>query len=229
MNRVDRLFGILIFLQSQRYIPAERIASRFNISIRTVYRDIKALDSLGIPVGHESQKGYFIMNGYFLPPLGITAEEANSLLLVEALVKGFADQSVSRHLDSLFTKIKSVVKQSQKAELEKMQERIRIQVPPCLNSQKEFLSGIQQAISAGEILRITYKDKSGNSSKREIEPVGLVFYALTWHLIAWCHLRNEYRDFKVLNIESMIQSGLPFRKQDHVSLGEYMKLLPVSY
>jgi predicted DNA-binding transcriptional regulator YafY len=229
MNRVERLFGILIYLQSQRYIPAEKIGSRFGISVRTVYRDIKALNSLGIPVGHEPQQGYFIMNGYFLPPLGITTEEANSLLLVEALVKGFADQSVRQHLDSLFTKIKSVAKQSQRAELEKLQEKIRIQVPPCLNSQKEFLSGIQQAISANEILAIIYQDKSGNCSKREIEPVGLVFYALTWHLIAWCHLRNEYRDFKVLNIESMRRTGISFRKHDHVSLEEYMKLLPVSY
>ena len=65
MNRIDRLFGIMTQLQSKRYLPAEKIAERFNISVRTVYRDIKALNEQGVPISFEPLKGYFIVNGFF--------------------------------------------------------------------------------------------------------------------------------------------------------------------
>ncbi|MEQ9415647.1 MAG: HTH domain-containing protein, partial [Cyclobacteriaceae bacterium] len=67
MNRVDRLVGILTVLQSRKYSTAEKIAEKFDISVRTVYRDIKALGEIGIPVSFENNKGYFIVSGYFLP------------------------------------------------------------------------------------------------------------------------------------------------------------------
>src|SRR4026207_1994638 len=74
MNRVDRLFGILTLLQSKKYVPAEKIADKFNISVRTVYRDVKALIEQGIPVSFEQYKGYFIVQGYFPPPVFFSSE-----------------------------------------------------------------------------------------------------------------------------------------------------------
>src|SRR5215213_11860846 len=97
MNRIDRLFGILTFLQSKKYVPAEKIAEKFDISVRTVYRDIKALCEQGIPVSFEQYKGYFIVQGYFVPPVSFTSEEANALLLMEFMVEGFADRSIYTH------------------------------------------------------------------------------------------------------------------------------------
>src|SRR5688572_5782294 len=97
MNRIDRLLGILTLLQSKKFVPAEKIAGKFNISIRTVYRDVKALVELGIPVSFETNKGYFVVQGYFLPPVSFSSEEANALVLSEALVYGFADRSIQKH------------------------------------------------------------------------------------------------------------------------------------
>ena len=97
MNRMDRLLGILTTLQSKKYLPAETIAAKYHISVRTVYRDIKALTELGIPVSFEAPKGYFVVQGYFLPPVSFSTEEANAMLLVEALVNGFTDQSIRKH------------------------------------------------------------------------------------------------------------------------------------
>ena len=82
MNRIDRLFGILTLLQSRKYISAEKIAEKFKISVRTVFRDLKALSETGIPLSFEPAKGYFIVQGYFLPPISLTNDEANSLLLM---------------------------------------------------------------------------------------------------------------------------------------------------
>src|SRR5689334_4227563 len=97
MNRVDRLLGILTLLQSKKYVPAEKIADKFRISIRTVYRDIRAMCEQGIPVSFEQQRGYFLVQGYFLPPVAFTSEEANALLLMESLVYGFTDRSIHKH------------------------------------------------------------------------------------------------------------------------------------
>ena len=80
MNRVDRLFGILTLLQSKKFVPAETIAAKFGISIRTVYRDVKALCEQGIPVSFEQGKGYFVAQGYFSSPVAFSSEEANALL-----------------------------------------------------------------------------------------------------------------------------------------------------
>ena len=100
MNRIDRLFGILTLLQSKKHVPAEQIADKFDISVRTVYRDIKALGEQGIPVSFEPQKGYFVVHGFFLPPVSFTTEEANALLLSESIVYGFTDKSIRDLLGS---------------------------------------------------------------------------------------------------------------------------------
>src|SRR5215211_311790 len=82
MNRIDRLFGILTLLQSKKYVAAETIAQKFSISVRTVYRDVKALCEQGVPVSFEQHRGYFIVPGYFLPPISFTSEQAAALLLM---------------------------------------------------------------------------------------------------------------------------------------------------
>ena len=90
MNRIDRLFGILTLLQSKKYVTAERIAEKFDISVRTVYRDVKALGEQGVPVSFEQHKGYFIVQGYFLPPVAFNSDEAHALLLMRELSGGNA-------------------------------------------------------------------------------------------------------------------------------------------
>ena len=105
MNRIDRLLGILTILQSKKYVPAEKLADKFHISVRTVYRDVKALGELGIPVSFEPNRGYFIVNGYFLPPVSFTTDEANALLLIEAIVEGFSDKSIQHHYSNVLNKI----------------------------------------------------------------------------------------------------------------------------
>jgi predicted DNA-binding transcriptional regulator YafY len=229
MNRIDRLFGILIMLQSRKYVAADKIADRFGISIRTVYRDIKALGEQGIPVSFEANKGYFIVPGYFLAPVSFSTEEANALLLMEHLVSGFADRSIQKHYSDALNKVKSVLRGQQKERLEMLGENIRLQLPDRLVNDYEHLSVLQNAISQKRILEITYTNSSGQESKRSIEPLGLIFYAFSWHLIAWCHLREEYRDFKVSRIGRIIQTDNPFRITSHIALDDYMKMLPVNF
>ncbi|WP_224997916.1 YafY family protein [Cesiribacter sp. SM1] len=229
MNRIDRLFGILTLLQSKKYLTAEQISEKFGISIRTVYRDIKAICEQGVPVSFEPHRGYYVVQGYFLPPVSFSTEEANALLLMETLVYGFADKSIQTHYSNALTKVKAGLRHSQKEDLEFLNNNIRLQVPSCFVLNFDYLSILQQAISGKMLLEIEYVNKQEESSIREVEPIGLVFYALNWHLIAWCHKRQEYRDFRVSRIRHVKATGQPFRKSEHMVLNDYMKQLPVDY
>lgn len=229
MNRMDRLLGMLTLLQSKKFVPAEKIAEKFHISIRTVYRDVKALVELGIPVSFEAQKGYFVVQGYFLPPVSLTTEEANALLLSESLVYGFADKSIRTHYSSALSKVKSVLRSSQKEKLDLLDESIKIQMHPNHVLNFEYLSVLQNAIAAKMIVEIEYKNLKEEVSKRQLEPIGLIFYAFNWHLIGWCHARKDYRDFKVARISRLRNTDMPFKNMSHIPISEYMKQLPVNW
>lgn len=229
MNRIDRLFSILTLLQSRKYVTAEKIAEKYQLSVRTVYRDIKALIESGIPVSFEQHKGYFIVQGYFLPPVSFTPEEANAFLLIEAVVKGFTDKSIRKHYSSGLNKIKAVMRSAEKEKLDALAENIKLQVPERLQNEEEYLSPLQLAVSAKTIIEIDYKNNHEEVSKRTVEPIGLIFYAFSWHLIGWCHLRNDYRDFKTSRILKLRNTGQPFKKDRHINLENYMKMLPVNY
>jgi predicted DNA-binding transcriptional regulator YafY len=229
MNRIDRLLGIVTLLQSKKYVAAEKIAGKFDISIRTVYRDIKALSEIGIPVSYENPKGYFLVQGYFLPPVSFTNDEANALLLTEALVYGFADHSIQKNYSAALNKIKAVLRTTQKDSLDILSNAIRIQKPSCYDLHLEHLSVLQNAITAKTILELDYRNREEQVSRRNVEPIGLVFYAFNWHLIGWCHKRQQYRDFKVSRILYARQTDLPFTLATHLQLNDYMKLLPVDY
>jgi len=229
MNRIDRLFGMLTLLQSRKYVTAEQFAQQFGTSVRTVYRDVKALGEQGVPVSFEPHKGYFVVQGYFLPPVSFSSEEANALLLVERMVLAFADQSIHTHYSNALDKVKAMLRMTQKEKLEALQPRIQMQIPACFNHNFAYLSTLQQAISAKVILELTYKNNRGETSQRRVEPIGLIFYAFGWHLIAWCHVRHDYRDFKVARIQDLKNTGVAFHKSDHMALSDYLKLLPVDY
>jgi predicted DNA-binding transcriptional regulator YafY len=229
MNRIDRLFGILTLLQSKKFVTGEKIAEKFQISVRSVYRDIKALQEQGIPVSFEPHRGYFIVNGYFLQPVSFSTDEANAMLLMESIVSAFGDQSIQQQYSTALTKIKSVLRSSQKDSIEKLAGNIKLQMPPCFAQNFDYLIRIQQAISAQKIIEIGYTNKQEEVSIRKMEPIGLVFYALSWHLIGWCHNKKDYRDFRVSRILRMHCTGEDFTIATHMPMDEYMKLLPVKY
>lgn len=229
MNRIDRLFGILMFLQSHKYVTAAEIAAKFNISVRTVYRDIKALAEQGVPVSFEPARGYFIVQGYFLPPVSFTSTEANALLLIESIVHGFADKSIQKNYSTVLNKIKAVLNTIQKNNLESLQHTTHLQLPKRMTPDSDCLSVLQDAMSLKRIIKVEYVNLNNEASQREMEPIGLVFYALSWHLIGWCHLRNAYRDFKVSRIKTVKITETPFTRTAHIQLSDYIKQLPVSY
>ena len=231
MNRTDRLMGIVALLQSKKYVTAEAIAERYRISVRTVFRDLRAMGEIGVPIGFEPGKGYYILNGYFLPPVSLSMEEANALALMEPIVLRFADRSIQEHFETALAKIKLVLNRANREKLEQTQAQTAHYLPEIyehLMPDTYYLSPIQHAINNQTILRLKYESADGEPSIREVEAIGLSFYSLNWHLIGWCHLRQDYRDFRVSRIRDLTSTMMPFRKKDHLSLHEYLKKMEIS-
>ena len=230
MNRIDRLTATLIHLQTKRVVKAEEIADRFEISLRTVYRDVKALMEAGVPIGSEAGKGYFIVDGYHLPPVMFNQEEASALLLAGKLVEKMTDRSIQKAFESALIKIKAVLNEAEKDHLENLQSAIQIHRQPSGAAQSEFpnnfLTDIQKAVVQKEVLCIEYFATSNNQlTQREVEPIGLFYYSASWHLIAWCRMRKDYRDFRADRIKTLYNTEKKFENQNLLSLQEYFQLL----
>lgn len=225
MNRVDRLFGITILLQARKYVPAERIAGQFHISVRTVYRDIKALAEQGIPVSFEVGRGYFLVPGYFLPPPGFTADEANALILLGILGTALADQSIQPHVLTALQKVKVVLRGPAQDRVGQLADSIRLRVPEYREGNTTYLATIQAAIASRYVLEMEYQDKAGARTQRRIEPIGLVFYNFAWQLVGWCQLRGAYREFRVARMHRLTATTQPFTNQAPLSLAEYLASL----
>jgi predicted DNA-binding transcriptional regulator YafY len=227
MNRIDRLTAILIHLQTKRVVKAEEISDRFEISLRTVYRDVKALMEAGVPIGSEAGKGYFIVDGYHLPPVMFNEEEASALLMAGKLVEKMTDHSVRNAYESALMKIKSVLHESEKDHLENLQSAMEVKYVPGENNQEfpnHFLTAIQKALTQKEVLDMEYiSTYEKELTNRSIEPIGMVYYRSGWHLIAWCRLRNGYRDFRADRIKSLVNTGVKFDGRNLMSLQEYFQ------
>lgn len=228
MNRIDRLTAILIQLQSKRVVKAEEIAVRFEISLRTVYRDVKALMEAGVPIGSEAGKGYFIVEGYHLPPVMFNQSEASAMLTAWKLVEKMTDDSIRKAYESALWKIKSVLNNSEKDHLENLQSSIQVFRYPDQSTEfpNQYMAEIQKAISHKDVLLMNYSSgKTQEITNREIEPIGIVHYSSHWHLIAWCRLRNGYRDFRIDLIQSLKMTGAIFDARNLFTLQEYFHSL----
>lgn len=228
MNRIDRLTAMLIHLQSKKVVKAEEMADRFEISLRTVYRDVKALMEAGVPIGSEAGKGYFIVDGYHLPPVMFTQDEASSMIMAGKFVEKMTDKSVRKAFESAMFKIKAVMSESEKDHLDLLQSHIEVYVSPrSAQNQGEFpdhfMTEIQRAVVQKQVLKIDYISNTEEPTSREVEPIGLFYYSSAWHLIAYCRLRNGYRDFRADRIKELKNTTTKFQGRNLLSLQEYFQ------
>jgi len=228
MNRLDRITAILIQLQSKKIVKAQEIADRFKISLRTVYRDVKSLEEAGVPILGETGIGYSIMDGYRLPPVMFTREEAMAFLTAEKLVEKFTDTSTMNSHQSAMYKVRAVLRSSEKDMLENIDDHIAVlrkngpfQMEPVNNT----LQIILKSISEKKIVHIHYSAFGAKEKTvRNIEPVGIFYSTGYWHTIAFCQLRNGYRDFRTDRIHHIKTTDQSF-DATHPSLKTYLEQL----
>ena len=227
MNRIDRISAILIQLQTKKYVTAGEIADRFSISKRTIYRDLKALDEAGIPLGAEAGKGYFLVEGFHLPPVMFTPNEANALLMAGKMVEKFTDKSINRQFESALFKIKSVLPEKEKEFLNDLNSTIQVFYSQTQETSPGYLSELQLALAQRRTLTIDYRSqyREEHTKNRIVEPLGICFYSMHWHLIAYCRMREEYRDFRIDRISTLRTNDEVYVPQKRITLREYFSRL----
>ena len=208
--RLSRLTAILTQLQSKRIITANQLAERHNVSIRTIYRDIRTLEKSGIPIITEEGKGYSIMEGYHLPPVLFTEDEANALITAEQLISKNKDQSFSENVSSAIEKIKAILRYSQKGNADLLADRIYFGGNTKEERTSNNLMRIQSAITQYEVLKITYTSSENKRTVRSIEPFAIYSIHGNFLLIAFCRLRDAFRAFRIDFIETLIPEGETF-------------------
>lgn len=225
MNRIDRVTAILIQLQSKKIVKAQDIADRFKISLRTVYRDVKTLEEAGIPIIGEAGVGYSIMEGYRLPPVMFTKEEAAAFLTAEKIIEKFTDVSTQASYKSAMYKVRAVLRSTEKDMLENMEEHIHVirnVLPFNPGSIDNSLQPFLKSIAEKRVVHIRYTAfHSDETTERDVEPVGIFYASGYWHAIAYCRLRKDYRDFRADRIQT-IQVTDEIFKNEHPTLKTYL-------
>jgi predicted DNA-binding transcriptional regulator YafY len=220
--RLTRLTAIITQLQSKRMVTARDIAEKHQVSIRTVYRDIRTLESSGIPIITEEGKGYSIMEGYKLPPVMFTEEETQALITAELLLLKNKDLSLAKHYQSALTKIKSVLKISHQTKAEFLSDRIQIRDNPTLEKTSDHLIQLQSAITHFKTVKINYLSLDNFRSERKVEPFAVYTTQGNWILIAFCQLKKDFRAFRLDRIQSLILTGQNFAPHS-LTLNEYLE------
>lgn len=202
MPQLSRLISILTLLKSKRILTATELSSKFDVSVRTIYRDIRKLEKSGVPVITIEGRGYSLMDGYTVAPVQFTEKEANALITAQHLINRTNETSLIDNFQEALTKIKSVFRTSIQEKSELLSSKILI----FNNSQEKVssnaLSEIQLAITNFSYTEINYrKANDPNISFRKIEPCAIYSTNNKWILMAWCHLRNEYRAFRIDRIQ----------------------------
>ncbi|QCX37376.1 YafY family transcriptional regulator [Aureibaculum algae] len=222
--RLSRLTAILTRLQEKRLVTSTSLANRFCVSVRTIYRDLKALEQAGIPILIEEGKGYTLMEGYRLPPIMFTEEEANALITAERLIYVNKDTSLKGNYSEAISKIKSVLKNNVKDKVEFLSERVAFWQDPKDNDiTSNLLSFFQATITNFNVIKIEYFSPNNNeTTQRIIEPFALINkIGESWYLIAWCRLRKDYRLFRFDRIKKTEVINETFNP-DKMSLEQYL-------
>src|SRR5438876_6066254 len=249
MNRTDRLLAIILELQGKGRQRAEDLAETFETSKRTIYRDIQALGEAGVPVVSIPGLGYSLMKGYFLPPLSFTTDEATMLILGSDLMAQSFDAQYRSAALSASRKIENVLPEKLREEVRYLQESIRFVASDAMEqpTETEKLLQLRRAILQRNTIRFHYftrhpsstaeverESESGISthhytfsastapvqSTREADPYGLVHFLNAWHVIAYCHLRQDIRNFRLDRIDDLVLLPKTFQRPADFKMGE---------
>lgn len=239
MNRTDRLLAIILELQGKGRQRAEDLAETFETSKRTIYRDIQALGEAGVPVVSIPGRGYSLMKGYFLPPLSFTTDEATMLLLGSDLMAQSFDAQYRAAALAASRKIEGVLPEKLRDEVRYLQESIRFVTSNAMGqpTETEKLQQLRRAILQRSTIRFCYftrhpsstAEAEGDSAHRhtspahrtrEADPYGLVHFLNAWHLIAYCHLRQGIRNFRLDRIDDLVLLPKTFQRPANFNMSK---------
>lgn len=210
MNRTERLFATILLLQNRPNMTSRDLAEHFGVTRRTIFRDLRALSESGVPLTYAEGGGYEILEGYQLPPLMLTAREAATLLVGTEFMKLQSDASLRKDADQVSLKIRSVLPKEVRDYIDRLKQSTVLD-PYWLYEVEEHEAEeegrwykLSEAIARERSVIMEYFVESRSEiTKRQVDPLGLVYYSDHWNLIAFDHLRGDVRNFRLDRIQSM--------------------------
>lgn len=220
MPRSERLLNLLHALRRARTVVTGPVLARdLGVSIRTLYRDIATLQSLGAVISGEPGVGYVLRGGFLLPPLIFTEEEIEALVLGSRWVGKLADPTLASAAADVLAKIAAVLPRDLRENLEASTLLVGPRKPP----PKETIdvAVLRKAIRSETKLRITYTDAKGSHSRRVIWPFSIGFFEEARVLVAWCETRKEFRHFRTDRISQLVDLAQRYPRRRQALLKEW--------
>jgi predicted DNA-binding transcriptional regulator YafY len=220
MARMSRLLNLALLFSSRRRMRAEDAAEQFDVSVRTIYRDIAALEEAGFPIVGTPGDGYLLSSGAHLKPLAVTPEEAEALVMATRLLLRDADEGLAKHLSSARLKLEGALTPEAMARVKRQDVTVRV---PDRDDQWP-LSVILDAIHHRRVLHLVYAGvRRQDTTERDVEPLGLVRLGVYWLMPAWCRLRDEVRAFRSDRILSTTVTGETFTPREGATIEDLVR------
>ncbi|SDD78377.1 Predicted DNA-binding transcriptional regulator YafY, contains an HTH and WYL domains [Paenibacillus sp. UNCCL117] len=205
MNKTDRLLAIVLELQRKGTLRAEDLAARFETSVRTIYRDVQALSEAGVPVIGAPGVGYSLMEGYFLPPVSLTGDEAVTVLIGMEFVEQWFDEGYAGYARSAREKVEAVLPAAILSEAKRTGAAMRLLEADARRigrTERAYIHALRRAVLEERKVDFDYAkggtgDLASRQSHRTADPYGLVLVRGAWILLARCELRRELRHFRL--------------------------------
>lgn len=194
-RRADRLLRLVQLLRHHRSLTAQQLADRLEISKRTVYRDLDALDASGVRIRSTPGEGYALDRQALLPPLSLEDDESEALVIGLRMAAAWVDPTLGAAAHAALEKIEAVLPPESAAVL----SHVRLFAPrgEWARKVRDGLEPVRTAIAHRRKLRFDYHRLDGRRGRRVVRPLGLHFWGEVWTLAAWCEQRGDYRTFRV--------------------------------
>lgn len=212
--RIDRLLAITVLLLGRDRVTAAELAEKFEVSVRTVYRDIEAMSMAGIPVVPYSGNGggYSLIETYKLDRRLLKTEDIRAIM---SSLSGLNRTLGDRHMQSALDKIGSLLPRGSGPQAPSLCEQLVIDLFPWNQNpaQVDTIRTVHQAISETRLLHFHYQNSHNESGRRRVEPMTLVFKGYGWYLFAFCTTRNDFRFFKLSRMSELAIAAETFARR----------------
>jgi predicted DNA-binding transcriptional regulator YafY len=221
MRKATRLFEIIQMVRlSQQPVTAAQIAAHLNVTVRSIYRDVQALQAMDVPIEGGRGIGYILRPGFELPPLMFSIEETEAIVLALALLQRTGDTGLKRAAGRVQQKIAAAIPPPLRRTLSATALHAWGTITPSPDGIE--LALVRCAIRDEQKLAIDYRDEGGRETTRTIRPIALIYYVATHNIVAWCDLRGAIRHFRTDRVLSATLADTYFAGQGEALRQEWM-------
>lgn len=220
MSRADRLFQIVDQLRRHRFLTAAQLAERFEVSPRTIYRDVLDLTASGVPVLGEAGVGYRLDPSFQLPPLMFNNDEVEALVIGMRMVESWGDPDLQLSARSILDKVNAVLPRANAARLNTT-ALFSLSFGAGRRASRN-LGRLRQAVNQHHKVRFSYQNEQGQASRRRVRPLGLYFFGQSWVLAGYCELRTDFRNFRTDRMRKLELTDEEFELVSPCTLADYV-------